>query len=73
VEEENYHTEFSKSKSWFDEFKLRTEIHLVESHGQSASANIQAKESYASKSEQIIKELGYNLKQVFNNDETWLF
>jgi hypothetical protein len=53
VEEENYHTEFSKSKSWFDEFKLRTEIHLAESHGQSASADIQVTESYASKSEQI--------------------
>jgi hypothetical protein len=41
--------EFSASKGWFYNFKLRTGIHLAVRHAQLASSDIQAAENYISK------------------------
>jgi len=56
-DEENCQVEFSASKDWFDKFKLRTGIHLVVRHGESASADIQAAGSSVSEFARIIEEL----------------
>jgi hypothetical protein len=57
-DDDNCQVEFSASKGWLYNFKLRSGIHLAVRHAQLASSDIQAAESYISKSAPMTEELG---------------
>lgn len=54
-DKDNCQVEFSASKGWSCNFKLRTGIHLAVLHAQSASGDIQAAESYINKFAHVIE------------------
>ncbi|XP_066953403.1 tigger transposable element-derived protein 1-like [Macrobrachium rosenbergii] len=64
---------FQASRGWFDKFAKRFNIRSVKLHGEAASADTEAAESYPETFKGIIQEMGYRPEQVFNMDETGLF
>ncbi|XP_064090792.1 tigger transposable element-derived protein 1-like [Macrobrachium nipponense] len=64
---------FKASHGWFDNFKKRTGIHSVVRHGEAASADVKAADTYIQKFAALVAREGYIPQQVFNCDETGLF
>ncbi|XP_066952342.1 tigger transposable element-derived protein 1-like [Macrobrachium rosenbergii] len=64
---------FRPAGGWFDKFAKRFNIRSVKLHGEAASADTVAAESYPETFKGIIQEMGYRPEQVFNMDETGLF
>lgn len=65
--------EFKASKGWFENFKKRTGIHSVVRHGEAASSDADAAESFVGDFKKLVDNEGYLPQQVFNCDETGLF
>ena len=57
---------FKVSHGWFDTFKKRPGIHSVVRHGEAASANKEAAESYVTKFGEHVEAEGLFPQQVFN-------
>ena len=64
---------FKASRGWFEKFKNRTGIHSVVRHGEAASCNLEAAESFIGEFTKLIASEGYSARQIFNCDETGLF
>ena len=64
---------FKASRGWFDKFKHRSGIHNVVRHGEAASSNKDAAESYVKEFDEYVKAEGFLPQQIFNCDETGLF
>ncbi|UYV76170.1 hypothetical protein LAZ67_13002933 [Cordylochernes scorpioides] len=64
---------FKASRGWFENFKKRSGIHSVVTHGEAASSDMKAAEDYIKTFSDLIKAQGYISQQVFNCDETGLF
>ena len=64
---------FKASKGWFENFKKRTGIHSVMRHGEAASSDAKAAESFVGEFKKLVVTEGYLPQQIFNCDETGLF
>lgn len=64
---------FRASKGWFERFKQRCEVKSVIRHGEAASANREAADSFKLEFQHLMDDEGYLPQQVFNCDETGLF
>ena len=64
---------FEPSQGRFERFKVWANLHSIALKGEAACANITAAERYPTELKALIHEGGYDLKQVFNVDETGLF
>ncbi|KAM3922863.1 tigger transposable element-derived protein 1-like [Leptodactylus fuscus] len=64
---------FKASRGWFENFRHRSGIHRVTRHGEAASANQEAANSFIKEFSDYVKAEGFVPEQVFNCDETGLF
>ncbi|XP_056379957.1 tigger transposable element-derived protein 1-like isoform X2 [Hyla sarda] len=69
----NRYETFRASKGWFERFKQRCEVKSVIRHGEAASANHEAADSFKMEFQRLMEDEGYLPQQVFNCDETGLF
>ncbi|UYV79264.1 hypothetical protein LAZ67_17001849 [Cordylochernes scorpioides] len=67
------HADFKASKGWFENFKRRSGIHSVTRHGEGASSDAKAAETFTAEVEKLVVTECYLPQQVFNCDETGLF
>jgi hypothetical protein len=58
---------------WDSRFKERNGLRQVKRHGEAASANMETVERERERVQNLIKESGYALRDIFNMDETGLF
>lgn len=61
---------FTASNGWFEHFKKRSAIHSLKVQGESASADVEAANTYPKEIQKYIDQQGYVRDQVFNADET---
>ncbi|UYV69845.1 hypothetical protein LAZ67_7000956 [Cordylochernes scorpioides] len=71
--ENEVHADFKASKGWFENFKRRSGIHSVTRHGEGASSDAKAAETFTAEFEKLVVTECYLPQQVFNCDETGLF
>ncbi|UYV80139.1 hypothetical protein LAZ67_18001814 [Cordylochernes scorpioides] len=71
--ENEVHADFKASKGWFENFKRRSGIHSVTRHGEGASSDAEAAETFTAEFEKLVVTECYLPQQVFNCDETGLF
>ncbi|KAM4688985.1 tigger transposable element-derived protein 1-like [Discoglossus pictus] len=64
---------FKASHGWFDNFRKRTGIHSVVRHGEAASSDKEAAETFVTDFKQYVEAEAFVPQQVFNCDETGLF
>ena len=57
---------FKASRGWFEKLKNRTGIHSVVRHGEAASSDVEAAESFIGELRNLITTEGYSAQQVFN-------
>ena len=75
-EEERKVTEekpFKATRGWFHRFQKRHGIRNIKVQGEAASADTEAANRFPEELRSIIEEEGYDLRQVFNVDETGLY
>lgn len=61
------------SNGWLGRFKDRTGLKELRRHGEAASANANTVENERKRVQELIKKYGYQLRDIFNMDETGLF
>jgi hypothetical protein len=61
------------SDSWLAHFKIRNGLKQIKDHGEAASANLETVEREQQRIQELIKKYGYELRDIFNMDETGLF
>jgi len=61
------------SEGWLSRFKARNGLKEVKRHGEAASATSETVEKEQLRLQELIKKLGYKLRDIFNADETGLF
>ena len=61
------------SNGWLQCFKARNGLKEVKRHGEAASANTHSVEDEWKRVQALIKKKGYELRDIFNMDETGLF
>ncbi|UYV61092.1 hypothetical protein LAZ67_1003374 [Cordylochernes scorpioides] len=71
--ENEVHADFKASKGWFENFKRRSGIHSVTRHGEGASSDAKAAETFTAEFEKLVVTECYLPQQVFNCYETGLF
>ncbi|UYV68277.1 STOML2 [Cordylochernes scorpioides] len=71
--ENKVHADFKASKGWFENFKRKSGIHSVTRHGEGASSDAKAAETFTAEFEKLVVTECYLPQQVFNCDETGLF
>lgn len=64
---------FVASPGWFERFKKRSGLHNVRIQGEAASADKEGAEKFVIEFRKLIEDEGYELRQIFNVDETALF
>jgi hypothetical protein len=64
---------FLASKGWLENFKSRSGVKNIKLTGEAASADKDAAAKYPDELRKIIDENGYDLRQIFNVDETGLY
>lgn len=65
--------DFKASNGWFEKFKKRSSLHNIKFSGEASSADKISADQFLPVIEDIIKNGGYSMDQVFNADETGLF
>jgi hypothetical protein len=65
--------DFRASKGWFESFKHRSDIYSVVRHGEAASGDAEAAETFKAEFSALIEEESYFPQQEFNVDETGLW
>lgn len=63
---------FTASKGWFEKFKIRNSVKSVKLHGEAASADEEAAETFKVVYRDIVDEDKYSRDQQYNMDETGL-
>ena len=61
------------SEGWVTQFKARNGLKGTRRHGEAGSADINTVEPERQRVQDIIRSTGYELKDIFNMDETGLF
>jgi hypothetical protein len=61
------------SNGWFDCFKTRNGLKDIKRHGEAASVSVDTVEHERKRIQELIKKYGYELRDIFNMDETGLF
>jgi hypothetical protein len=61
------------SEGWLTRFKARNGLKQFKRHGEGASADPEVVQTERGRIRELIKMLGYELKDIFNMDETGLF
>jgi hypothetical protein len=61
------------SDGWLSRFKARNGLKQFKRHGEAASADPQVAERERLHIQELIKKYGYELRDIFNMDETGLF
>jgi hypothetical protein len=61
------------SNGWLGRFKGRNGLKEMKRHGEAASANASTVEQERKRIQELIKKYGYELRDIFNMDETGLF
>jgi Tc5 transposase DNA-binding domain len=61
------------SNGWLDRFKARNGLKDIKRHGEAASASVDTVEQERKRIQELIKKYGYELRDIFNMDETGLF
>jgi hypothetical protein len=61
------------SNGWLGRFKERNGLRQMKRHGEAASSNIDTVEKERKRVQDLIREAGYELRDVFNMDESGLF
>ncbi|XP_066467614.1 tigger transposable element-derived protein 1 [Tiliqua scincoides] len=64
---------FGASRGWYDNFKKRSNLHIIAGQGEIASTDTAAPETFPAELEKVIEDGGYTKQQIFNVDETGLF
>lgn len=64
---------FGASRGWYDNFKRRSNLHIIAGQGEIICADTGAPETFPAEFEKIIEDGGYTKQQIFNVDETCLF
>jgi hypothetical protein len=65
--------DFVASSGWYNNFKLRSGLHTVRLHGERASADHRAALEYQAKFRPLVADLGLQISNVYNADETLLY
>ena len=71
--EEQKFLEFKAISGWLRNFKNRAEIKRIKLHGESASADNEKAEEFSSMLKKQIKDEKWDIRQIWNCDETGLF
>jgi hypothetical protein len=61
------------SNGWLGRFKDRNGLKEMKQHGEAASANASTVEQERKRIQELIQKYGYELRDIFNMDETGLF
>ena len=61
------------SNGWLDHFKTRNGLKNMKRHGEAASISLAAVDAERKHIQQLIDKYGYELRDIFNMDETGLF
>jgi hypothetical protein len=61
------------SNGWLGRFKDRNGLRQMKRHGEAASSNVETVRSERKRLQDLIGEAGYELRDVFNMDESGLF
>jgi len=61
------------SNGWLGRFKERNGLKEVKRHGEAGSSNAETVEKERKRMQDLIRESGYELRNIFNMDETGLF
>jgi len=61
------------SNGWLGHFKDRNGLRQMKRHGEAASANTETVENERKRIQELIGKYGYQLRDIFNMDETGLF
>lgn len=61
------------SNGWLGRFKERNGLKQMKRHGEAASANPETVEQERRRIQELIAKYGYQLRDIFNMDETGLF
>jgi len=61
------------SNGWLDRYKKRMGLKEYKRHGEAASAASETIDKERRRLQELIKKLGYELRDIFNTDETGLF
>jgi Tc5 transposase DNA-binding domain len=61
------------SNGWLESFKERNGLKEMKRHGEAASADAETVEKERKRIQELITEYGYQLRDVFNMDETGHF
>ena len=61
------------SEGWLTRYKTRTGLKNMKRHGEAASAGPETVEKEQQRIRELIKKHGYQLRDIFNTDESGLF
>lgn len=61
------------SNGWLQSFKDRTGLKELRRHGEAASAKLSTVDQERKRVQDLLKESGYELREIYNMDETGLF
>ena len=61
------------SNGWLGRFKVRHGLREMRRHGEAASANANTVNAERKRVQELIKKHGYQLRDIYNMDETGLF
>jgi hypothetical protein len=61
------------SNGWLGRFKERNGLKEMKRHGEAGSSNAETVEKERKRMQDLIRESGYELRNIFNMDETGLF